>query len=76
MFSNRHQAACELIWERVAHAKRACDPTDTGLRIILQIEQILEMTESRIQDDLEDLRQATEGRLDVSKSPIPPVFHV
>lgn len=54
MFSNRHEEACELIWERIAHAKRVCEPSDTGMRIILQIEQILEMTESRIQEDLEE----------------------
>ena len=61
MFSNRHEEACELIWERIAHAKRVCEPSDTGMRIILQIEQILEMTESRIQDDLEDLEEASKG---------------
>ena len=55
MFGSRHEEACELIHERIAHAKRVCNSRDTGYRIIIQIEQILTMTESRIQDDLENM---------------------
>lgn len=76
MFSNRHEEACELIWERIAHAKRVCEPSDTGMRIILQIEQILEMAESRVQDDLEAMAKATQSPSDCSKPAIPVVFHV
>lgn len=69
---NRHQEACELIWKYLEEEKRyAMDRKQPEHYIwwALPIEKILILTESRIQDDLEDQFQSiNKENRDASKS--------
>jgi len=71
---NRHEEACNMIWEVLERAKENLPPSLAKYfpEPLVSIERILTLTESRIQDDLEEQHKAYLA--DQNKGPDPIAF--